>query len=75
MESYEIVWEIFNKCSNNQMRDVHIEEQEVADTDQYVMNKFHDKDFTYEKEILPDGTIIYEVLTTGIRQRVSFTPI
>ena len=31
MKEYEVVWEIFNLCSNNQMRDVFIEEIETTD--------------------------------------------
>ena len=29
MKSYETVWEIFNECANNQMRDVFIDEIEL----------------------------------------------
>ena len=43
MKSYETIWEIFNKCPNNQMRDVFIDEVEVADTDAYIRQKFQDK--------------------------------
>ena len=32
-KSYEVVWEIFNECANNQMRDIFIEEIETEDTD------------------------------------------
>ena len=45
MKSYETVWEIFNLCANNQMRDVFIDEIETDDTDAYVRNKFKDKQF------------------------------
>ena len=31
MKHYEMIWEIFNNCSGNQMRDVHIEEVETDD--------------------------------------------
>ena len=62
MKSYETIWEIFNKCPNNQMRDVFIDEVEVADTDAYIRQKFQDKNATWEKSVLPDGTIcvLYE---------------
>ena len=30
-KSYETIWEIFNKCPNNQMRDVFIDEIETDD--------------------------------------------
>jgi len=40
MKEYEVVWEIFNLCSNNQMRDVFIEEIETTDPEAYVRQKF-----------------------------------
>ena len=75
MKSYETIWEIFNKCPNNQMRDVFIDEVEVADTDAYIRQKFQDKTATWEKSVLPDGTIVYDINASGILQRFSFTEI
>ena len=68
MKNYETIWEIFNKCPNNQMRDVFIDEVEVADTDAYIRQKFQDKNATWEKSVLPDGTIVYDINTSGILQ-------
>ena len=75
MINYETIWEIFNKCPNNQMRDVFIDEVEVADTDAYIRQKFQDKNATWEKSVLPDGTIVYDINASGILQRFSFTEI
>ena len=75
MKEYELIWEIFNKCPNNQMRDVFIDEVEVADTDAYIRQKFQDKNATWEKSVLPDGTIVYDINASGILQRFSFTEI
>lgn len=75
MKEYEVIWEIFNLCSNNQMRDIFIEEVQISDTEQYVKNKFVGKDVSYEKSVLEDGTIIYDIMTSDIRQRMSFTEI
>ena len=75
MKSYETIWEIFNKCPYNQMRDVFIDEVEVADTDAYIRQKFQDKNATWEKSVLPDGTIVYDINASGILQRFSFTEI
>ena len=75
MKSYETIWEIFNKCPNNQMRDVFIDEVEVADTDAYIRQKFQDKNATWEKSVLLDGTIVYDINASGILQRFSFTEI
>ena len=30
MKEYEVIWEIFNKCPRNQMRDVFVEELELG---------------------------------------------
>ena len=69
MKEYEVIWEIFNKCPRNQMRDVFGEEVEIADPEAYVKQK------SYEKTVLEDGTIIFDIQTSMIRQRCSFTEI
>ena len=73
MAEYELCCEIFNNCSNNQMRDVSFEEVEVADTDAYIRET--EPRAAVEKEILSNGTIIYNTDTAGLRKRYSFTPI
>lgn len=74
-KSYETVWEIFNQCANNQMRDVFIEEIETEDTDVYVKSRIKDQNLEWEKQVMPDGTIIYDINASGIRERFSFTEI
>ena len=75
MKEYEAVWEIFNECSNNQMRDVFMEEMACDDLDAFIKNKFKGKDVSWEKTIKPDGTVIYDIRTSNIKQRYSFTEI
>ena len=75
MKCYETVWEIFNQCANNQMRDVFFDEIEIDDPEQFVRNKFKGKNLTYEKEILADGTIVFSIDASGIRQRYTFTEV
>ena len=75
MREYEAVWEIFNLCSGNQMRDVFIEEIACEDPEVYIKNKFKDQELSYEKTVLEDGTIIFDIMTTEIKQRYTFTPI
>ncbi len=75
MRSYEIVREIFNQCSNNQMRDVSFEEKEVADPEAYVMGFCQGQDAAVEKDQRPDGTWVFDVEIAGLRQRFSFTPL
>ena len=69
MKEYEVIWEIFNKCPRNQMRDVFV------DPEEYVRKKFQGKDVTYDKTVLMDGTIIFDIVTSQIKQRCSFTEI
>ncbi|MBQ1311383.1 MAG: hypothetical protein IIY55_05980 [Blautia sp.] len=75
MKEYEVIWEIFNKCPGNQMRDVFVEELEIEDPEMYVKQKFEGKEVSYERTDLPDGTIIFDILTSQIKQRCSFTEI
>ena len=74
MTSYEVVWEVINLCPNNQMRDVFIDEVSTSDTDEFIRNKFKDKDIHFDKTVQPDGTIIYDITATGMHERYSFTP-
>lgn len=75
MKEYEVVWEIFNKCPRNQMRDIFIEEIEIEDIEQYIQDKFKGKDVSYEKTVQKDGTVIYDIVTSQMKQRCSFTEI
>ena len=75
MKGYETVWEIFNKCANNQMRDVFIEELEIEDIDAFLREKFKGKEVTFDKTVQPDGTIVYDIIASGIKERYSFTEI
>lgn len=75
MKCYETVWEIFNQCPNNQMRDVFIDELEIEDIDAFLQKKFQGKEVTFDKTVQPDGTIIYDIVASGIRQRYSFTEV
>ena len=75
MKEYEVVHEIFNECANNQMRDIFIDEIETDDTDAYVRAKIKDQDLIWEKSILEDGTIVYDIDPTGTKERFSFTEI
>lgn len=72
--NYELIREIFNQCSNNQMRDVFVSEIETDDPDSIARSFCTGTNFSISKDILPNGTIIYELDTDGLRQRLSFTP-
>ena len=75
LKEYEVVHEIFNLCSGNQMRDVFIEEIEIPDGafEEYIRSRHKEKDILLEREDLPDGNVRYTVMTAEIKQRYSFT--
>ena len=73
MPTYEMCCEIFNQCSNNQMRDVAFSEVSVEDADAYVREM--EPRATIEKEVFSDGSLIYHTDTAGLKKRYSFTPL
>jgi len=73
MADYELCCEIFNQCSNNQMRDISFEEVSVDDPDEYVRST--EPQAEIEKETLSNGTLIFNTNSAGLRKRYSFTPI
>lgn len=76
LKSYETVWEVFNECANNQMRDVFFDEIETDDPESYVRNKIRDKNLKLEKTVSADGKeIIFDIDASGIKERFSFTEI
>lgn len=75
MKEYEVVWEIFNQCSNNQMRDVFFEEIETNDPEEYLKRKLAGKDVSYDKTVLENGTIVFDIMASGMKQRMSFSEI
>ena len=75
MKSYETVWEIYNQCSNNQMRDIFVDDIDTEDPEQFILDKFKGKNVSFEKSVLIDGTIVFDIMASGIKQRYSFTEI
>jgi len=75
MREYEMIREIFNQCSGNQMRDVDVQELEIDDIDAF-MDRFRTGKVTQEeRSVQEDGTIVYELTVDGLRQRFGFTEI
>ena len=69
---YELIHEIFNKCSGNQMRDVFVSTVETDDTEAYLRSILKGREISIEPTQTKDG-VIYDVVTDGLRQRFSFT--
>ena len=75
LKEYEVVHEIFNLCSGNQMRDVFIEEIEIPEGafEAYIRGRHKEKEITLEREDLEDGSVRYIVMTAEIKQRYTFS--
>lgn len=71
---YELIREIFNLCSNNQMRDVFVSEVTTDDTDAVARSFCTGSDIELEKELCTGGVIVYHLSVDGLRQRLTFTP-
>ena len=69
---YELIREIFNQCSGNQMRDVFVSSVETDDTLGYLRSVLVGREITIETTETRDG-VIYDVVTDGLHQRFSFT--
>ena len=70
MREYEVIWEIFNKCPNNQMRDVFVDEITIDDPEKFIQDKFKGKEVSYEKTVLEDGTIIFDMLPLKLNRDI-----
>ena len=68
---YEIIKEIKNECGNNQMRDVFVSEEEIADPDTWIRNTEPFAD-SIEKEELSDG-VKYLVDAQGLFTEYTLT--
>ena len=71
---YELIREIFNLCSNNQMRDVFVSEVETSDPEAVARTYCRGKDIAMDRTDNEDGSIIFDVVADGLHQRLSFTP-
>jgi hypothetical protein len=69
---YELIREIFNKCSGNQMRDVFVSAVETDDPEAYLRSVLVGNDISIERTETRDG-VIFDVVTDGLPQRFSFT--
>jgi hypothetical protein len=72
---YEFIREIFNSCSGNQMRDVFIEEIESDDIEAIAASYRTDAGASMEKTDDGQGTVIYNILNSGLPERLTFSEI
>ncbi|MBR0450796.1 MAG: hypothetical protein Q4D71_14035 [Oscillospiraceae bacterium] len=71
---YELIREIYNKCSGNQMRDVFISNPDTDDPEMFVRDMLKGKEVQIEREDLPDGTVVINAVVAGLEQRFTFSP-
>jgi predicted RNA-binding protein len=75
MKRYEMIREIFNNCSGNQMRDVDVQEIETDDVDAYLERLYKGEHFTSVRSVGEKGAVVFDIDASGLAQRVSFTEI
>ncbi|MDR0819207.1 MAG: hypothetical protein LBN43_06520 [Oscillospiraceae bacterium] len=73
---YEFTREIFNQCSNNQMRDVFFEELELDDADiEEIINKhLTGSEVKCDRFTDKRGVITADIEVDGLRQKLTFCP-
>lgn len=75
MARYEMIREIFNLCSGNQMRDVFVSEVETGALEDYVAALFKGGGtVNWEKSGGAGGAVIFDVERDGLKERLTFTP-
>lgn len=75
MAAYEVVREIANSCSRNQMRDVFFDEVETDSPEAYVRQQIKGGDIRLEIQELSDGALCIYVENDGMFQKFLFTPL
>ena len=72
MKQYEMLHVVYNMCDVTKILNSSIEEVETDDLDQYVHSRFPGKNVQIERGAKKDGTIVFDVVIAGQRQRLSF---
>lgn len=75
MKQYEMVHEIENQCSRNQMRDVFFEEVETDDPAAYVRSLLAGKSVELTVDEVAPGKINVYADVSGLTQKFLFTEI
>ncbi|MBR6205717.1 MAG: hypothetical protein IKQ73_00915 [Oscillospiraceae bacterium] len=73
MREYEMIREIFNQCSGNQMRDVFFSEIETDDPEAVARSYCEGKETEFTRTDRPDGSVVFDFVTDGLRQRITFS--
>lgn len=70
MKRYELIREVYDLC--NGRPNSQIQEIETENLDEYVKGCIS-KASTCEKQAGEDGSVVYEVMTNGLKERYTFT--
>ena len=73
MKQYEVIHEIPNQCSNNQMRDVFFEEVQCESPVEYVKKKLAGKEVNITVDEINAESCIIHAETAGLTHKFSFT--
>ena len=73
MKRYQVIWEIHNSCSRNQMRDVSFEEIECDDPASYVRGKFPGKEVRIDEDRRADGSLALHAEADGLSHLFVFS--
>lgn len=73
MKEYEIVAKFCNACAGSSRPQTFFEEAELENTDDFVRKK-HSRDFEkFQKEVLPNGQIVYTYDNGSVTYIYEFT--
>ena len=72
---YEIIKDIKNSCSNNQMRDVFFDEVDCESPVEYVRSLHAGKNMEITEEPKEDGGVVIYLTIDNLTQKYLFTPI
>ena len=74
MREYELIREMFDNCSGKARSTV--EEIETDDPEAFLRKEHYIMPgSTWDSTVLDDGSIVYEVITSGIKNKYTFTEI
>jgi len=71
---YEMIREILNKCPNNQMRDVFVEDVETDDPRAFLENYLIGKNPEIDETKCADGSYVFNVVVSNLMQKFTFSP-
>ncbi len=71
MKKYEMIHAIRSTCSG--MLSSNVEEITADDLDLYVKEHVSEDAVVHKQELTAEGSVIYDILTRGVEERLTFT--